>query len=104
MQVEVQVTVDVIQGEPSGTKSFKLGQEFPAHLLVQPGCKKITQPSHHRSIGEPATLIHQPGDFCRGQHRATANQHRMQTHAELGIGPRDVHGSLGGIAGHHQAG
>ena len=26
----------------------------------------------------------------------------MQTHAELGIGPRDLHGSLGGIAGYHQ--
>jgi len=104
MQVKIEMPIHMVQPEPGRTKPFELGQEFPAHLSLQPRHEEISESRHDGLIGEPPPRVDQSGDLRGRQDRSAADQHRMQPHPQAGIVSGHLDGLLGGLAGDHETG
>src|SRR5215469_8346 len=63
MQVQVQVSVDVVQGQAGGTEFFKLRPDFSAKLRAQAALEKINHAGSGWVVRKFAAGVDQPRNF-----------------------------------------
>lgn len=59
MQVQVQMAVDVVEGQTGGVELLKLGVNFPSQWLAQTALEEIAEAGAHRVVAEFPFRIHQ---------------------------------------------
>src|ERR1039457_7232540 len=72
MQMEVQMAIDVVEGQAGGAELLKLRVNLLPQLVTQAALEKIAEPSVWRVIAELPFRVHQSGDLRRRQRGMTA--------------------------------
>jgi hypothetical protein len=104
MQVQVQVAIDVIERQPGGAELSELGVNFLPQLLAQAPVKEVTEAGARRVGGELPLRVYEPGNFCGRQGGMAAEQRQVQSDAQRGILPGQLHRLFESRLVHHQAG
>ena len=104
MQVQVQVAVDVVQGQAGGAELLKLGVNLAPQRLAQTALEEVAEPGARRVVAEFTSGVHQPGNCVGRQGRMAAQQGQMQPHAQRRVLAGEGDGLLKGGFIHHQAG
>ena len=102
--MQVQMAIDVIQGQASGVKPLELRVDFGPKLRPQTALEKIVEARPDRAVGEFATGIDQSGNPGRRQRGVPQQQGEMQTDTEPGIYPGQFHRLVQAGLVYHQAG
>ncbi len=104
MQVQVQMTVDVIERQAGGAELLKLRVDFQAKLFTEAALEKITEAGGDGPIAELTTRIDEAGNLLRRQGGFAAKERQVQADAELWILPRQGDSLIATGFVDHQAG
>jgi len=84
--MEVEVGVDVVEGEAGGVKFIELGVDFIAELGLELGFKEVIQTDPDGTVGEFAAVVDQIRDLGRRQGGVSEDQGQVEADAEAGMG------------------
>ena len=93
VQMQVIVTVDMIQGQPGLPERFKLGPDFRLERFPNARPQRELESRSRGMIGKFPTGIHQIGDFLRGQDGPAFDEDEMESDFQR----RGLPGALDGI-------
>ena len=63
VEMELKMSVDMIEGQASGAELFELGGHFAGDLIVAAALQKIFEASSHGVVGEIAVAVDQVGNL-----------------------------------------
>src|SRR6266571_3345010 len=104
VQVEMEMSVHVIERKRGRGKLLELGRHLCFQLRRQSPMRVIAEPRCHGAVAELVFTVDQAGNFFRGQCRTAANERQMEAHAQPRGFPRQGDGFIAGRLIHHQAG
>ena len=104
MQVQVQMSVHVVQWQAGFAKLCKLRLDLRQQLRFQSAVRKIAHADRHRIEAELPLFIHQVRDFFCGKRRVAVQQRQVQPDSQRWILPRQLDGFRKPWFVQHQAG
>jgi enoyl-CoA hydratase/carnithine racemase len=93
--MQVQVAVDVVEGQAGGAEPLKLRVDLPPQRFAQTVLKEIPKAGAGRVLREFAVCIDQSGNLFGRQCRMATQQCQMQSHAQRRVLAGEGHGFPG---------